>query len=277
VHDDLKEQVRAHWEGDVCGARYTGGETDPGSAFRKIDEGRYEQDYMLLDFAKFPEGRGKKVLEVGLGTGSDFANWVRSGAEAHGRDLTNASVELVRERLQLEGLEADVQVGDAEHLDFADESFDIYYSWGVLHHTPNTEQAVSEAYRVLKPGGTMRIMLYHYPSVGVALAWLANGILRFRFASPRSIYGSHVESPGTKSYTVGEARDMVGRYFGGSQIAIRTYLGSGDLLTQQMSSRYSGRGWRVVQAVYPRWFVRRVLGHRFGTVMTIEVTKPVGS
>lgn len=270
---NLKARVREHWENEVCGSRYGSDATARMRFFDEIDTSRYAQDYMLRNFALFSEARGKKVLEVGLGSGSDFLNWVRAGATATGRDLTEASVRIIRERLELEGLEADVRVGDAEALDLPSESFDLYYSWGVLHHTPNTEATIAEAHRVLKPGGSMKVMLYHYPSVGAFLVWLAHGLLRFDLRGPRAVCADHIESPGTQMFTVEEARHLVGRYFSDRPIEIQTYLGSGDLLTHKLSGRYGGRAWRVAAAVFPRWFVRRVLGHRFGTTMTIHTIK----
>ncbi len=268
----LKAVVREHWEREVCGARYGDSQTDPKRMFDEIDITRHEQDYMLRDFARFSEAEGKRVLEVGLGTGSDFANWVRSGADAHGRDLTTASVRMTRHRLELSELDADVATGDAEALDFPDDFFDLYYSWGVLHHSPNIDAAFAEAHRVLRPGGTFKVMLYHYPSVGMLLFWLAQGPLRGRFAGPRAIIGSEYESPGTQVFTAPQARRLAGKYFRPESVEISTYLGSGDLLTQR-SAHYSGPFWRALQAVYPRWFVKKVLGDRFGTAMTIEAVK----
>jgi len=271
----LRSPIRDHWEREVCGSRY-GADflTDRARFFREIARTRYEQDYMIPAFARFEEGRGKRVLEMGPGAGTDFVEWIRHGALVYGRDLTNASVEMVKERLALEGLSADVGRGDAEDLiEFPADFFDIYYAWGVLHHTPNPERAFAEAHRVLKPGGSLRIMLYHFPSVGAFLVWLLNGPLRFQLIGPRRVYAQHVESPGTRTFSVSEIRSALGTMFDPAFISCRVYLGSGDLLTHKLSGRYSGRHWRLLQAVYPRWFVRRVLGHRFGSVLTVEARK----
>lgn len=271
---DLKQRVKEHWEQEVCGSRYgLDHAADRKKYFNEIDRVRYEQEPMLPGFARFEEGKGRRVLEVGLGTGADFSRWARSGAFAFGRDLTEASVRLVRERLELAGLQADVAQGDAESLEFPDNFFDIFYSWGVLMASPDTEKTIAEAYRVLKPGGAFRIMLYHYPCMTAYMTWVLYGPVRGNFTGPRKTFLDNVESPGQKTYTVEEARQMVGKHFRTHPIEIRTYLGAGDLLEQKLSKRYPGKKWKIVQKLYPRWFVRHVLGNRFGTEMTIETIK----
>jgi SAM-dependent methyltransferase len=270
----LKELVREHWQSEVCGSRYGSDKaTDRREFFAEIDRVRYELEPTLIDFAQFEQARGKKVLEVGLGTGADFTRWVQAGAIAYGRDLTEASVKLVLERLELSGLKADVAQGDAENLEFPDNYFDVYYSWGVLHHSPNTEKAIAEAYRVLKPGGQLKIMVYHYPSVSALLLWLLYGPLRVNFRGPRECVAQHFESPGTKMYTLGEARALVGRSFARHPIEIRPYLSAGDLLTHKFSNRYAGRKWELARALFPRWFVKGVLGDGMGMGMMISTIK----
>jgi ubiquinone/menaquinone biosynthesis C-methylase UbiE len=96
-----------------------------------------------------------------VGLGADHQRFAEVGADLYGIDLTERAVEHTRRRLAMFGLASHLFVGDAEALSFPDGYFDVVYSWGVLHHTPDTPKAVSEMYRVLKPGGTARIMLYH--------------------------------------------------------------------------------------------------------------------
>jgi SAM-dependent methyltransferase len=236
---------------------------------------------MRAGFARFEQARGKKVLEVGLGVGSDLLRWVRAGAEVSGIDLTEASVSLIRRRLASEGRNAEVTVGDAENLPFPDANFDIYYSWGVLHHTPDTRKALKEAWRVLKPGGTLKLMLYHYPSVFAYLVWMLYGPLKGKFVSPRKIIFDHVESPGTKSFTEAEMREMLAGCGAGPAIdppvRIQTYLASPDFLSFGLSEKYQNRKWQFIQHIYPRRLVKLLVGNRFGTFMTIEATKPLAN
>lgn len=261
----LKKCVREHWERETCGERYAVGTGK--EYYGAVDERRYELDWMIPSFAKFESYRGKQVLEVGLGTGADFVRWVRAGAVAHGRDITKASVEHVKARLLIEGLQADVQEGDAEDLNLPDNSVDLFYSWGVLHHTPNMEKAIAEAYRVLKPGGELKIMIYHSRSVLAFLLWIIHGW--YRLKSIRRTAFDHLESPGTKICSVAEARRLVCRY---QNASIRTWLSAGDLLLIDRSRRYKSVLWTICSGLYPRTLIR-LLGHRVGLCLTIHAYK----
>jgi 2-polyprenyl-3-methyl-5-hydroxy-6-metoxy-1,4-benzoquinol methylase len=116
----------------------------------------------LFDFKKY---RGGRVLEVGCGMGCMAMNWAQQGASISAVDLNPVSVAQTRRRFELFGLDGDIREADGEHLPFADGTFDYVYSWGVLHHTPGTRQAISELHRVLKPGGQAGVMLYNRQSL----------------------------------------------------------------------------------------------------------------
>jgi ubiquinone/menaquinone biosynthesis C-methylase UbiE len=191
-----KEAVKRFWEDEACGERY-GDEQD---------RMRYELEPEIIPFADFPSGAGKRVLEIGVGMGADFVRWARAGALATGVDLTERAVGITRDRLGNEGLTADVRVADAERLPFADGEFDVVYSWGVLHHTPDLPAALREATRVLAPGGELKLMLYHRHSWVAGAAWVRFCLLRGRpFGGLRAAVAS-IESPGTQAVTRAEAR-----------------------------------------------------------------------
>jgi ubiquinone/menaquinone biosynthesis C-methylase UbiE len=109
----------------------------------------------------FEQTSGLRVLEIGCGCGSEAERFARAGANCTALDLTNAAVSITQRRFQLAGLEGRFTQGDAENLPFADGSFDLVYSHGVLHHTPDTPRTIREVYRVLAPGGRAVIMLYY--------------------------------------------------------------------------------------------------------------------
>lgn len=104
-------------------------------------------------------------MEIGCGVGTDLASYAKAGAIVTGCDLTFRSVELARSQFSAYGLKGKFLVGDAENLPFPSKEFDVVYSFGVLHHTPNIQQAIDEIYRVLKPGGEIIVMLYNKNSI----------------------------------------------------------------------------------------------------------------
>ena len=206
---ETKEQVRSFWSRTPCGSWDATAPEGTAEYFAQIEQRRYELEPFIRRFADFRSARDRAVLEIGVGLGTDHVQFARAGADLHGVDLTERGIDLVRRRLELEGLESQLQVADAEQLPFADESFDYVYSWGVLHHTPNTPGAVAEAIRVLRPGGRICVMVYaRHAWVSYGL-WARHGPLSRRPLRPVSdVLYHHMESLGTKGYTKREARRM---------------------------------------------------------------------
>jgi ubiquinone/menaquinone biosynthesis C-methylase UbiE len=160
----LKEQVRAFWQAHPCGTKFS--DAEPGSRrfYELVEQHRYATEWHIPTAADFESTRGLKVLEVGCGLGTDGAQFAKAGAEYTGVDLTEAAVRLAQRRFEVFNLPGTFRTADAEKLDYADESFDLVYSHGVLHHTPDTRAAISEIHRVLRPGGRAVVMLYHRDS-----------------------------------------------------------------------------------------------------------------
>src|SRR5256714_3710547 len=164
VGQSLKERVRAFWQEHPCGTKFADAEVGSRRFFEAVEEHRYRTEWHIPEAAGFDRAKGLRVLEIGCGLGTDGARFARAGAAYTGVDLTEAAVSLARRRFELEGLPGEFRVADAEALEFADESFDLVYSHGVLHHTPDAASAVGEIHRVLKPGGRAVVMLYHRDS-----------------------------------------------------------------------------------------------------------------
>ena len=116
----------------------------------------------IFPYARY---RGRPVLEIGCGMGGMAMLWSASGALLTAVDLNPTAIEQTRRRLDVFDLAGRVQLEDANHLSFADASFDYVYSWGVLHHSPDLARSFQELFRVLRPGGEFGIMLYHRHSV----------------------------------------------------------------------------------------------------------------
>lgn len=139
---------------------------------------------------------GKAVLEVGCGMGCMAMNWAQQGAQVTAVDLNPVSVRLTRQRFDAFHLSGIVQQADAESLPFREAGFDYVYSWGVLHHTPNIRQAIRELFRVLKPGGSAGVMLYHRDSVLYRfLTEYVEGFLNMesRFLSPLELASRYAD------------------------------------------------------------------------------------
>lgn len=184
-----KLRAREQWGQDPCGAEYDR-EHDLGTRefFDAIERHRYSEyaPWMprLMEFDKF---RGKRLLEIGCGMGTDLLQFARGGARCTGIDLTPRSVEITRHRFRLYGATGAFMISDGERLPFHSDSFDVVYSNGVLHHTPDTAGAIREVHRVLRPGGVAKIMLYHRNSLNYWLEIvLRRGLLGFEFLRGRS-------------------------------------------------------------------------------------------
>jgi len=158
---NLKERVRAFWQANPCGVKFADAAPGTRRFYELVEAHRYTKEWHIPIAAGFEKARGLKVLEIGCGLGTDGAQFAEAGAFYTGVDLTDAAVELARRRFELFGLSGKFQTADAENLDFAKESFDLVYSHGVLHHTPETGKAIREIHRVLRPGGRAMVMLYH--------------------------------------------------------------------------------------------------------------------
>lgn len=160
----LKERVRAFWQDHPCGTKFA--DAPPGSRnfYKLVEAHRYSKEWHIPDAARFSQSHNLRVLEVGCGLGTDGAQFAQAGALYTGVDLTQAAIDLAQRRFELFNLPGSFRVADAENLDFPDNEFDLVYSHGVLHHTPDTARAVKEIHRVLRPGGRAIVMLYHRDS-----------------------------------------------------------------------------------------------------------------
>lgn len=259
-----KDCVRSFWNENPCGSRY---QTSP-EDFQNHAAARYSLEPYIREFAEFGAARDKRVLEIGVGMGADYLEWLKAGARATGIDLTLAGIETTRQRCRAYGFEADVRVGDAEDLPFSANTFDLVYSYGVLHHSSDTQRCIDETWRVLKPGGILKIMLYHHPSLTGLMLWARYGLLRRK--SLRQSVRDHLESPETKTFTRNEIGRMLHSF---RNIDIQQVFSPGDLLLQKPSSKFSGTLYKAIWKIYPRFLVR-ALCQRLGLFLLITAKKP---
>lgn len=141
----------------------------------------------ILDLIGFPRWRDCDVIELGCGIATDGVNFARNGARYTGLDQSSTAVTIARERLQQARLPGDIVEGQVTALPVPDASMDLAYSNGVIHHTDGTEQAVREMARVLRPGGTALVMLYHRDSLNY---WVNILIIRRLLAALLAVPGA---------------------------------------------------------------------------------------
>jgi ubiquinone/menaquinone biosynthesis C-methylase UbiE len=267
---ELKREVADFWDRSSCGEVYATGDSEL-ARYEAQSRSRYQLEPYLPRFARFEEAAGRDVLEIGVGMGADHVELARSRPRTlSGVDLTPRAVEHARRRLGLYALHSELQVADAEKLPFDADRFDLVYSWGVLHHTPDTRRAIDEVHRVLRPGGCARIMIYHKHALTGYLLWVRYALLRGRpWRSLDDVYWHHLESPGTKAYTVAEARELFAKF---REVACRVQLSFGDLLLGEVGQRHRGLLLGAAKALWPRSLLRRLF-HGHGLYLLIEARK----
>jgi len=255
----LKDSVSTYWDQQPCGTSDVS-TLKPGTRhyFEAIERERYRWDDHATAAVAFDAWRGKNVLEVGCGIGTDLRQFIQAGARVTAVDLSSESLKLARKSLDIYGLEADLMVADGESLPLEDNTFDLVYSWGVIHHSSNPPRAVAEILRVLKPGGTVIAMLYNAHSLVALQLWLMYGLLHAQPLTPiRSLMAEHMESPGTKAYTERELASLFGAFH--------------NLSIQPILTRYDLRIAR--RRFLPRQVVK-LLPQRFGWFLVVRGCKP---
>lgn len=155
-------EVRAYWQAHPLGTLEATAQPGSRAFFEWHDDVRWAEEGVFTEHLyEFDAHANERVLDIGCGIGWLVANFARGGAKVCGLDLTEAAISLTRQRLALQGLDAELVTGNAEQLPFPDNHFDYVTSAGVLHHTPDTAGAIREAIRVTKPGGRGMIALYY--------------------------------------------------------------------------------------------------------------------
>lgn len=249
-----KLRAREQWSDDPCGAVY-GDKLEFGTPefFDEVERHRYKEyaPWMpeVMGFDKFS---GASLIEVGCGMGTDLLQFARGGANCTGVDITPRSVEISRRHFQLYGIPGDFILSDAEHLPLPDSTFDVYYSNGVLHHTPDTSPAIHEAHRILKPGGTAKVMLYHRNSWAYWFELMfRQGIVHGEFLrglKPGDIMSKYVEAnegggrPLVKVYSRLDAHKLFSMF---SKVSVEV----GQLIRPEIY---------FVGNLIPEWFFRRM-------------------
>jgi ubiquinone/menaquinone biosynthesis C-methylase UbiE len=211
AENDMKARIVDYWNQHPCGAEFSNKPPESKDFYDEIEQFRYSSEPEVLRFAQFEKFRGQVILEVGVGMGTDFLQWVRAGAKAFGLDASPVALGHARLRLELNNLKAGGLLNaDAECLPFLDDAFELVYSWGVLHHADDPSKAIQEILRVLKPGGAAKIMVYHRHSLAAFYLWLKRALLAGRpWQTFSCCIKNYMESPGTAAFTRREIRAVL--------------------------------------------------------------------
>ena len=172
---------------------------DPGSPgfFADLDQYHFEKLHHLLRLVPFEAARGKRVLDVGCGAGTDLVRFARAGAVVTGVDVSSSAIALARQNFAQQGLKAELREADGEHLPFADDTFDLVFAHGVVQYTADGQALVNECRRVLKPGGEAIFQVYN------RISWL-NALSKLM-----KVPLEHDDAPVLRRYSAGEFRALL--------------------------------------------------------------------
>jgi ubiquinone/menaquinone biosynthesis C-methylase UbiE len=173
-----RENAVKQWTVNPCGA--VAGDESTLEYFLEVERRRYQEQPWQRERFGFERFGGQRVLEIGVGLGTDLVQFAKAGACCHGVDITDRHLELTARNFALRGLAVELKQGDATRIDYPDASFDVVYSFGVLHHFPDAEAAAREIRRVLRPGGRCFVALYHKGSFFHLYMLLVRGVLQGR-------------------------------------------------------------------------------------------------
>jgi 2-polyprenyl-3-methyl-5-hydroxy-6-metoxy-1,4-benzoquinol methylase len=172
---------------------------------------------------------GKNVLEIGCGMGLHTELMIRAGANVTSVDISSTSVDATLRRTSLKGLISDVRQMDASSLEFADESFDFVWSWGVIHHSSYTGRIVKEIHRVLRPGGETRVMVYNIEGMPAYITLLSKYIAGFwRGRSLDEFLWRSTDGYTARFYSKDTLSDLFNTFF--ADVGVRCYGQDADVV-----------------------------------------------
>jgi len=215
--DKTVADVQRYWDARPCNIRHSTKPVGSKEYFDEVEARKYLVEPHIPAFAEFDRWKGKRVLEVGCGIGTDSINFARAGAQLTAVELSSESLRIAEQRADVMGVADRIQFvqANAEELTrtLTDGPYDLVYSFGVIHHTPHPERALAEMRALTSPGGTLKLMVYHRRSWKVL--WIVAAEGRGRFWKTDELVAEHSEAqtgcPVTYSYTRRQGRELVER------------------------------------------------------------------
>jgi len=175
IGSNAREHAQKQWNAMACGE--LAGDKNSVEYFSQVEADRYGQQDWVHDYFCYHDFSGKRILEIGVGQGTDLMQFAKAGAMCFGVDITDNHLVLTKLNFELRDKDVDLRKADATQLPFPNGHFDCVYSFGVLHHIPEIDKVISEVRRVLKPGGRLMIALYYkWSAFHIFCKLLANGL-----------------------------------------------------------------------------------------------------
>jgi 2-polyprenyl-3-methyl-5-hydroxy-6-metoxy-1,4-benzoquinol methylase len=208
------ETVRNYWNARPCNIRHSSSTVGSSQYFDEVEARKYRVEPHIPLFAEFEKWYGKKVLEIGCGIGTDTINFARAGAHVTAVDLSTESLALAKKRAEIFGLDNITLLNaDAEKLcDYVPvERYDLIYSFGVIHHTPNPENVINQIHKYMDKESLFKIMVYHRTSWKVLWMVMKYGLNRGKTIDDLIARHSEAENgcPVTYSYTVNTIKTLL--------------------------------------------------------------------
>jgi 2-polyprenyl-3-methyl-5-hydroxy-6-metoxy-1,4-benzoquinol methylase len=208
--------VQDYWNARPCNIRHSSRSIGSRDYFDEVEKRKYFVEPHIPKFAQFEKWKGKKVLEIGCGIGTDTINFARAGANVTAVDCSEESLRIARQRADVYGLDVDFYKANAEELSKTVplEEFDLVYSFGVIHHTPNPGRVISEIRKYMSPESTFKIMVYNRRSWKVL--WILMTYGKMAFWKIDELIAKYSEArtgcPVTYSYTPKTIEGLLGKF-----------------------------------------------------------------
>ncbi len=192
------DAIRRYWNEHIHDLEMTDHPVGTREFFADLEDYRFDKLHYLPRLVDFSAYRGRTLLEVGCGIGTDLVRFAKQGAVVTGVDLSSTAIDLARQNFELQGVRAaDLRVANGEALPFADASFGVVYGHGVVQYTADAHALVRECHRVLEPGGEAIFMVYN------RVSWL-NALSKLM-----KVQLEHEDAPVLKKYSIGEFRQLL--------------------------------------------------------------------
>lgn len=210
---DIKNQVKKFWNDRPCNIKHSSKEFLTKEYFDEVESKKYFVEPHIPTFADFSNWKGKKVLEIGCGIGTDSINFARNGAELTIVEFSDKSLDICKERFKVYNLNALFYNGDVEKLSefLPIEEYDLIYSFGVIHHTPNPSKAFEEIRKYMNKNTELRVMLYSKISYKLFWVMMENNIREISDMETliRKNAEAQYDCPVAYTYTFDEIKDML--------------------------------------------------------------------